>query len=829
MQRDHLFVVSTIQSLQKRTNFTPSICTLTWRRTGPSRTARFAVPELTNKLKDIATSDENLSSSADDKSQLRKDENLPRIENPFAQGGAFGNDGASENTGADQMQDTESLGGSLLSDSSDKNFLDALSKGWDDLAQFDPDHIPPEPEEQTSVDSTDQVAGEEQDVQPEPEVVADIQEEEVVPKKRTKKRGRKPKKQPQVVNTEASEEKPTGRKGTKREPKGKEPVIDPEELSVGEKELKLTPSWFFVQVKPSCENNVATSIRNLTQSIDGDDILDVLVPMTKTLKLSKGGASKEKDERYFPGYILVLMCMDRISYGHIKRIPHVQGFMGDPNDATMSKDQAFRPPIPVSNVEMRSIFEKIRDVDVKARQAKTGFQLNDVIRVVSGSMEGTKGRVVGVKPDLDVVNCRLMLFGRESLVELNIGQIEHYDEEKARLEDRQSRRADALEQNSNSDWRKRRVDSSFGKVGKVDYSSANVSSAADDLAKILLDDDDDSWDPLANVGGKSKKKRTLDQKDYQNEYAMDDIEADDAQGDEKEGFQDVFFLEDDDDKGGARSKNEFDFAERGKENPDELLDELEFGTPEGDDNLEGLVTSDRELDDFLRMESDADAAWAPELENDNDKRLENVQPRSSRKEIDSKSSKAPKSLEIDPELKLVLDEIDQELNQGESRNEGTKRPGPETTGRNSGVDFMESESDIEEEDEGDWLLDDIKFPFGMEGTEEDMSSAVDDTEGSSKTKKAKKKNKGQEVDPDSGDVLLSEFEKEFLTGLDDVGEEIVVLDSNEEVAQFDPSLLKAPKSDEEIVEEFKASRKTRGKKSTTGRRGRKRASDSPKQ
>lgn len=60
--------------------------------------------------------------------------------------------------------------------------------------------------------------------------------------------------------------------------------------------------------------------------------------------------------------------------------------------------------------------------------------------------------------------------------------------------------------------------------------------AAEDLAKILLDGHDDSWDPLENVGENSKKKRTSDQKDDQYEYAIDKFEPNDAQGNEKERF-----------------------------------------------------------------------------------------------------------------------------------------------------------------------------------------------------------------------------------------------------------------------------------------------------
>lgn len=796
MHRDHSFIASTVLSLHKRSDFSPSICAFTWRRSVPSRTIRFAASELTSKLEDIATSGTIPSNPADENSQRNGEKALSD------------SDGLSEQRLSGQIEDI-----TLLSDLTDENFLNALSKGWDDLAQFDPNNVPPEPEEQVSVDSSNETVGAVQSVETKPDIESVAQEVETLAKKETKKRGRKPKKKSLSEKAE-SEEKPKAQKRTKKAASQKEPVIDPEELSEEENELKSTPRWYFVQVKPSCENNVATSIRNLTHSIEGDEIIDVLVPMTKTLKLSKGGASTEKDERYFPGYILVLMRMDRISYGHLKRVPHVQGFMGDPNDAVMNKDQPFRPPMPVSDTEMKAIFEKIRDVNVRARQAETGFHLNDVIRVVSGSMEGTKGRVVEVKPDLDIINCKLMLFGRETLVELNTSQVELYDEEKARLEERQNRRADNAIQNKRSDSKRRRVESSFGKVGKVDYSNANVSSAADDLAQLLLDDDDgDSWDPLASAEGKSKKKLPFGQRSYRNEYDVGEFDPDDSQA--GDGFQDVSFI-DDDNEGGEADISEGSVS-AGKNRPDEVLDEIDFGAQDSGGNSDGLVTSDDELDEFLRMENDEDTRGP---------KHRNTRFKSTSSRADPKDSDASKSLEIDPELKMVLDEIDQELSQEESRSGGKKRLGRKAAERNSGVDFMEDESDTEES-EGNWLLDSVEFPFDIEAAEKEApSEAADDSVGSSRSKKAKKKNKGQELDPSSGEILYSEFEKEFLTDLDDVGDEVVRLNSTEDVAEFDLSMLEEPKSDEEIVEEFKAKRKPKGRTPTTGKRGRKRPSAS---
>lgn len=838
MQRDYSFIASIALSLRKRSNFTPSICTLTWRRSSPLKTTQFNAVQLSNQLGDVATNEKYPSNPTDGKPQQK--------ESFFTESALTENDGLLENAELFSKEDAPESGdnsgdiepgqvqdslleGTLVSDSSDKNFLDALSKGWDDLSQFDPDNIPPEPEEQANPESTEGPLDTDLEGQSESENKVVAQEEKDSTKKATKKRGRKPKKQTQSASTATSDITPKGGKRTKKVSKQKEPVIDPQELSEGENELRSTPRWYFVQVKPSCENNVATSIRNLTQSIDGDDIVDVLVPMTKTLKLSKGGSSTEKDERYFPGYILVLMRMDRISYGHLKRIPHVQGFMGDPNDSSMNKDQPFRPPIPVSDLEMRTIFEKINGIDVRARQAKTGFQLNDTIQVLSGSMEGTKGQVVEVKPDLDAVNCKLMLFGRETTVELKLSQIALYSEEDARRDERLERSGNDSNRNIRSEGRKRRVDSSFGKAGKVDYSSANVSSAADDLGQILLDDADDSWDPLAGIEGKGKVRRASGHGGYQNDSMVDETETDEAAMDDDEGFQDIAIMEGDNVNSGGDRQNKFISAEKREGDSGHLFKGIDVETQDDRDDPDGLINSDAELDEFLRMEN-ANDVWASERTSNGNKQFQDKSSKAEGNRAKLGDKKTSGNMEIDPELKMVLDEIDQELEQEESRNESKNRAVSATTRNQFSGDFSKDEFDIDKESESDWL-DSMEFPFDIDAAEAEVPPGMEDALKDLKSKKGegKSKNIGKEVNPDEGDVLLSEFEKHFSADLGDVGEEIITVEGSEDIAQFDPALLETPKSDEDIIEEFRAQKKRKRNTFRTGRQGRKRTPANGKQ
>jgi transcription termination/antitermination protein NusG len=149
---------------------------------------------------------------------------------------------------------------------------------------------------------------------------------------------------------------------------------------------------------------------------------DVLVPTTQIMRLTKGGKSVKKEERMFPGYMLVCMVMDKASYGALTSIPNVQWFMGDPN-RDKKKDQPFRPPVPVSDDEMRSVYDKLKKADAAKPEVKTELRPGDLIAVTVGPYKGSEGTIVTIKPDTDEVRASLRVFNRPTTAELSFSQV----------------------------------------------------------------------------------------------------------------------------------------------------------------------------------------------------------------------------------------------------------------------------------------------------------------------------------------------------------------------------------------------------------------------
>lgn len=365
---------------------------------------------------------------------------------------------------------TDQLDTSALADFSDEGLQAALSTSWDMLDTLDPlvGYSIPKPKKKAVSDDSSEAP-----------ITTNAEDADSVNNSST------------AVDSKTKEGKPKTKRGRKPTKKNvKEPTIPLLELN--EQETWNPDSrWYFLQVKPGCEQSCAISIRNLANSLESDKIVEVLVPITTIMRLTKSGKSMKKEERFFPSYILVLMAMSRQTYSQILNVPNVQYFMSDPN-RDKKKNAPMRSPLPVSDEEMRKIFEKIKASESTKPEIKTEVRPGDSVEVVSGSFEGHMGRVLEVKPDLNIIKASLIVFGRETSVELEFTQIKVVD-------DIMNIREDDPEQSNDDSSEKRKKQKKKTRPLSDGVKNVAYASASDELAALLRNDPKDDWDPLKDV------------------------------------------------------------------------------------------------------------------------------------------------------------------------------------------------------------------------------------------------------------------------------------------------------------------------------------------
>ena len=167
----------------------------------------------------------------------------------------------------------------------------------------------------------------------------------------------------------------------------------------------MSKRWYVVHTYSAYENKVKTDLEHRIEAMGmGDRIFDIQIPTERVTEIKEGGKRETKDAKIFPGYILVRMEMDDDAWTCVRNTPGVTGFLG-----------ANGKPAPLSREEYNKMMRK----SDKGEAPKVGA----AVRVTSGPLADFDGQVSEVNAESGKVKVSLLIFGRETPVELSFDQI----------------------------------------------------------------------------------------------------------------------------------------------------------------------------------------------------------------------------------------------------------------------------------------------------------------------------------------------------------------------------------------------------------------------
>ena len=170
-------------------------------------------------------------------------------------------------------------------------------------------------------------------------------------------------------------------------------------------------------------NDKAAAVRDsfgINADLNSDAELDefirnhvVLVPKEKIEEV-RNGKKRENDRKIFPGYVLVKMVYSDEVGLLVRKTPKVSGFIGVARDSR---------PVPISQKEVDSILQQVSDSQEKAKH-KIEFEVGERIRIIDGPFVDFNAIIEDVIYDKFRLKVNVQIFGRETSVELEFGQVE---------------------------------------------------------------------------------------------------------------------------------------------------------------------------------------------------------------------------------------------------------------------------------------------------------------------------------------------------------------------------------------------------------------------
>jgi len=168
--------------------------------------------------------------------------------------------------------------------------------------------------------------------------------------------------------------------------------------------------WYVIHTYSGYENKVKANLEKRVESMNmGDKIFRILVPMEDEVEI-KDGKKKISKRKVFPGYVLVEMIMTDDSWYVVRNTSGVTGFVGSGSK-----------PIPLHESEARQI---LRQMGVEEARPRYTFNIGQNVRVISGPFENFVGVIEEIHPEKGKLKVLVSMFGRETPVELEYGQVE---------------------------------------------------------------------------------------------------------------------------------------------------------------------------------------------------------------------------------------------------------------------------------------------------------------------------------------------------------------------------------------------------------------------
>jgi transcriptional antiterminator NusG len=175
----------------------------------------------------------------------------------------------------------------------------------------------------------------------------------------------------------------------------------------------MTMRWYVVHSYSGFEKYVQRTLKEHIKRAGMDDQFgEILIPTEEVVEM-KGGQKKTSERKFFPGYVLVKMDMNDETWHLVKNVPKVSGFIGGSGTK----------PTPITDKEAAAILHQVQE-GVEKPRPKFSFQPGEMVRIKEGPFLDFNGTVEDVNVEKSKLKVSVSIFGRQTPVELDFGQVE---------------------------------------------------------------------------------------------------------------------------------------------------------------------------------------------------------------------------------------------------------------------------------------------------------------------------------------------------------------------------------------------------------------------
>lgn len=174
----------------------------------------------------------------------------------------------------------------------------------------------------------------------------------------------------------------------------------------------MAARWYIINVLSGYEQKVAVAIRKAAEQKNVSELFEeVVVPVENVTELKKGKKTTTS-KKIFPGYVMIKMDFNDLTWSIVKNVPSVAGLLGGGGK-----------PAPVPEKEVMRVMQQVADGAV-TKEIQVLFTVGESVKILEGPFETFSGIIEEVDNEKRRVKLMVSIFGRSTPVELEFNQIE---------------------------------------------------------------------------------------------------------------------------------------------------------------------------------------------------------------------------------------------------------------------------------------------------------------------------------------------------------------------------------------------------------------------
>lgn len=173
---------------------------------------------------------------------------------------------------------------------------------------------------------------------------------------------------------------------------------------------KVEGQWYVIQTYTGYEDKVSSEIMTRASNMGLDSFIeDVKVLREDVEEITKDGRKRIVNKKIYLGYIFVKMVLTDDTWRIFSGIRGCSGFALNSSKPT---------PLPPSEVK------RLFGGKSSKQRVVVPYKVGDNVQIIDGPLGGYVGCVDVINLDKKVLTVRILMFGRETNVELNLDEVE---------------------------------------------------------------------------------------------------------------------------------------------------------------------------------------------------------------------------------------------------------------------------------------------------------------------------------------------------------------------------------------------------------------------